>query len=227
MNDPALVLDEFRASNPAAGRLAQLVSLAVRVEPALLRRMRQVLVPGADAGAEADVWFSELVEARSAAYMLLQPGVANLLRSELAKDWPLLDRAWGVTHEVHATVAPAIQLEEEITWLALKGDLGGVERRLETVVAALREPGRTGLAIWAASALPRLPETAQKSTAAWMLALNATALLDSGAILSGDPPSGLVEAATSTLPTNLGSTTVTASTRGVSSSASSTNVVLK
>ena len=51
----------FEAISPAAVRLARAVSLAVRVEPELLRRARLALVPGADAGTEADLWFSPLV----------------------------------------------------------------------------------------------------------------------------------------------------------------------
>src|SRR5947207_259975 len=100
------LLDAFAREFPAAHRLARVVSLAARVEPELLRSARLRLFPEADAGAEADLWFSPLVQAHSPQALVLEPEVVPVLRQELAADRTLLDRAWGVLRHVHRD-APA------------------------------------------------------------------------------------------------------------------------
>ena len=66
----------LRLDNPDALRLGELVSLAARIEPELLRAVRLELTPF-DAAAEADLWFSPLVETRTADWIALVPAAAS------------------------------------------------------------------------------------------------------------------------------------------------------
>src|SRR5206468_3709185 len=79
----AALIDELERRNTAAVELALVVSLAVRVDPDLLRHAR--LMVGADAAAEADLWWSDLVAAQNADGFMLVPDVAEELRARLAQ----------------------------------------------------------------------------------------------------------------------------------------------
>src|SRR5262245_14691442 len=62
-----LLLDRIESS-PRTRRvvdLARYLSLAAWIEPALLRKARLTFLPRSDAGLEADLWFSPLVQSRS------------------------------------------------------------------------------------------------------------------------------------------------------------------
>jgi hypothetical protein len=163
------------AENPDALRLAELVSFAVLIEPALLRRMRLELLKGVDAGAEADLWLSPLVQTRSPEGISLLPGVAELLRQRLAQQPDLLEQAWNLTSQMHAGLPPTLLLEEELNKLSVNPDDRALQRIadiLHTVAATLvGDEERWGLANWAARALPRLPETIRKLDPARVLAM--------------------------------------------------------
>ena len=107
----------LQRTNPAAVELAETVSFAVLIEPQLLRAARRELVPDADAGAEADVWLSSIVEARSPDGIVLDRNAAQLLRRELRECRPdRFERAWRLLRSQHAHIALAIRLEEEINY---------------------------------------------------------------------------------------------------------------
>ena len=74
------MLRELEQEQPALVRLAEAVSLAIRVDPPLLRRMRLTLVPEADAGIEADLWRSALVKSRSPEGFVFHVEIAEALR---------------------------------------------------------------------------------------------------------------------------------------------------
>lgn len=177
ISQPEKELDALLESTPkAALELARVVSLAARIEPQLLRRARLELLPHLRVSAEADLWFSGLSEARSTRWMVLQRAVAERLRSELACDRALFDGSWNVLRKVHENIAPAVALEEEITYLALSPGSGrsiadAIETKLASVVHAIVSEQRTGLIDWIVRALPRLPERARDSQGATMLSL--------------------------------------------------------
>jgi hypothetical protein len=110
-------------SSPGALKLAQLVSLAARVEPELVRAVRLLYLPDVDAGAEADLWFSPAVQASSPLGLVFRPEVLAELRNELAKEenHDLLQKAWKALQIVHEHAPPAMLLEEEVTYLSLSG----------------------------------------------------------------------------------------------------------
>ena len=70
-----------------AAALACYASLATRVDSTLLRRLRLNLVQRASASAEADLWFSDLSESRDGESLVLDPGVAAVLRERLASQF--------------------------------------------------------------------------------------------------------------------------------------------
>jgi hypothetical protein len=86
------------------------------IEPQLLRAARRELVQHADAGAEADVWLSSIVEARPDG-IVLDRDAAQSMRQELRRrPGDRFDRAWKLVRSLHAHISPAIQLEEEINY---------------------------------------------------------------------------------------------------------------
>jgi tetratricopeptide (TPR) repeat protein len=165
-------------------RLARAVSLAVSVEPALLRRARVVLVPGADAGTESELWFSPLVLTRNATGLVLDPDALAVLRSDLAtgvEGSGFATRAHEVVEELHADLPDALGLEEDLIWAAVRHEAG--EESLEPATAALRlalasmlehEDGGRRVARWASQALGRLPDSVTATEAAKLLAVGAS-----------------------------------------------------
>src|SRR5882724_10967403 len=109
-----------RLRAPAAA-LAEAVSLAIRIEPQLLRKMRLELFPAADAGVEADLWFSPIVESRAPSGIVLQQEAALVLRQRLKEKPSTLEAAWGVIERLHGSISPALFAEERLAYLALAG----------------------------------------------------------------------------------------------------------
>lgn len=166
------IIERFAARRPFAVRLAEAVSLAVLVDPPLLRKARLDLVPGADPGAEADLWLSPLVQTRSPDGIVFSNEIAEALRSRLAADAGRLDRAWRTTQAMHRHLTPALRLEEEIAWLSVSSDPGAadrIEELLRSALAALVMGERRGLAHWFARALPTLPSRVRVTETARML----------------------------------------------------------
>ncbi|HEX8699741.1 MAG TPA: hypothetical protein VF815_12935 [Myxococcaceae bacterium] len=167
------VIAELEKSHPDAVRLAEVTSLAVRIDPAFLREARLALLPGVPSDAEADLWFSSLVESRSAVGFVLEPAVSHLLRQSLSLDEPLLLRAWALRQRFHPYLSPEMRLEEEVSWLALmEPDDEKLNEVLMRSVKAMSQGGERalGVARWALRAMPRLPDRALRTEAALALA---------------------------------------------------------
>lgn len=172
---------ELAQQAPGVVRLAEEVSLAVQVDPALLRRARLDLATDADAGTEADLWLSPLVRTRSPAGFVLVPELAAELRRRLAEDPDRLARARARVERAHAHLPPALRVEEELLWLSVRPDAGApaeMEERLQSAVAAFVRDGREGIAHWAARALPALPPHVQALEPARMLQAGARLRLE-------------------------------------------------
>ena len=161
--------------------LAQYVSFAVRVDPALLRAARLALFPASDAGLEADLWFSPLVTFRMPSGATLDDSIAADLRQRLwTTDRAGYEKAWALTRTLHANLSPAVQLEEELAYLEIHDDpeaQGRIAALLQSAVAAMIAGNHKGLAHWAARALPRLSERIRSLEPAQMLAAGASVRL--------------------------------------------------
>jgi tetratricopeptide (TPR) repeat protein len=163
-------------------RLAQMASLAVRIEPHLLRQLRIDCVPEADVGAEADLWFSDLVESRGADAIVLDGSVARLLREQLSREPERFDMAAKLTETAHAQTAPALQLEERIVALAARkrdAAVTDIDEALQPAVRAMRESDRRAreIARWWMRAAPRLDPVVWRSENAVALLMSASVLL--------------------------------------------------
>lgn len=177
---PALALLEHE-SEPAA-RLAELASLAVRVDAGLLRRLRQRLLRNADPQAESDLWFSAIVESRGRNGFQIIPEVLEELRERLAADRDRLIAAREVTKEAHVHASPAIRLEETLTGLVLEKPAGwekAIEREMEPALQTLAAGGADArdIARWALRAGPRLPAVVRTSSACRTLLMAAPLIL--------------------------------------------------
>ena len=162
-------IEALEARNPGAVELATAVSLAVRAEPDLLRHAR--LAVGADATAEADLWWSDLVASQNATGIMLDPAVAEALRARLAARPDLLARAWALIQAEHADEHLAVRLEELVNWLSIAGGADAAERVEALLVAGANEWMATadepaGGVRWILSALRRLPPPVAQSPAA-------------------------------------------------------------
>lgn len=169
------LLWELEQEQPALVCLAEAVSLAIRVDPPLLRCMRLTLVPEADAGTEADLWRSVLVKSCSPEGFVFYGEIAEALRERLAKSGRLAV-CWEKTELLHLHLSPAIRLEEEIAALSVSERPEAnarIEELLRSALAALVVEDRRGLANWAARALPALPAKSRKFLEARMLAMGA------------------------------------------------------
>jgi hypothetical protein len=132
------------------------VSLASRIEPALLRSARLRHLPGASAAAEADLWFGPLVRVRGEREIILYDDVARRLRAELS---PVeLTAARELVQSGHVHLPPLVRLEEELIWLATAPDQAGDAARMELrgVIKAMVASERPGLGRWALGFLARV-----------------------------------------------------------------------
>lgn len=153
------------------------MSFAALVDRPLLRQARVRLVPGADAGAEADLWLSPLVKSRSSEGITFTPEVAAVLRARLAADPARKDEAWKLTQQVHEHLPPTLKLEETVNHLSIDRSEEAARRideLLSSVLAAMASGGRDGLASWAARALASFPSSVRTRSTARMLAAGAS-----------------------------------------------------
>jgi hypothetical protein len=144
-------------SRPHALALARLVCPAALIEPQLLRRLRRQLLPNSDVGAEADFWFSALVDSRGVDSVVLDQDVASLLRAELRQKPSQLARVLDEIEDAHRYLPETLRLEERLIRLALQG--GGaalIETALRPALRTLHlgGDGARNLAQWALRALP-------------------------------------------------------------------------
>lgn len=164
-----------------ARQLGRVVSLAARIEPELIRAARLRLLPHLDVSAEVDLWFSPLVQSRTPLAIVLRTETVDALRAELAEDLRLLDGAWDVLQAMHENAPPVLRLEEELTWLGLRGQRSDadVNDLLRQAVYSMIDQDRSGIARWTARAFDRLPQPVKRHEAARMLNVGAKARVGS------------------------------------------------
>jgi kumamolisin len=195
------------ALDDPATRLAIALSIAVRIEPGLIRAIRLEILPSLDVCAETDLWFSDdLVASRGPDTIMLHRTLVPQLREELAGWLTASDEAdpvrelGEVTARVHAAISPTLALEERVAWLAARARLATregedvvpeMEAELGAALDALVRQGRAGVADWLIGAWPRLPETARRTKTAWRLRQAASLRADASRLPPEVAPSGL------------------------------------
>ena len=122
--------------------LKRTLSLAVRVEPELLRAVRVKLFPALGVGAEAMLWEDADVETRNATGIVFRPDRRQNFQSALAADPELLETAWEIIEPLHRSISPAIRMEEELAYASLSSAPGSQQRAAEItrrIVATLED----------------------------------------------------------------------------------------
>jgi 1,4-alpha-glucan branching enzyme len=185
-------LDALERTNADALKLGRLASLAARVETDLLRRLRLRFLPNADPSSEADLWFSPLIETRNVLGLVFSNAALAALRANALSELSAGDRTdlrkilrlWHPTDTL-------LGVEEELTFLALDGDVAGFDAELRRLVAALAKAIEQGddrlqnkLSIWVFNAWARLPIPADSQAAAELYLL---AGLEVGKLLPASP----------------------------------------
>jgi WD40 repeat protein len=178
-------IERLRTANSGAADLATLCSLAVLVEPELLRRLR-LLLPGVDITAESDLWSSELLAGASSRGIALDPLVADELRADLRLPrWSNLRTvAWQHIADCHRSLHWSLRLEEQINRHVVDG--AGPEVIEPLLLAAVGELStadrgsgtQVGIARWLIGALARLPRLAAATDASTAAGLAAGLHLD-------------------------------------------------
>ena len=183
-DDVTTIIQWLEDNREGAAKLAQAVSLATTVEPELLRAARLELCPGLGVEAESSVWFSPLVDSRSAIGISFSGEALQRVWAELKGNEPLFDRINDIrdlTAKYHQGIAPALQWEEEIVYWALSGKpeaADTIRARLQSILKTLLAPENARLAVWAERALPRMPDAVRVDTT---FALVAQAAFERGA----------------------------------------------
>jgi hypothetical protein len=96
----------------AVADLATALSVALRVEPELVRAVRLEILPTADVGAEADLWFGPWVQVRETGAVVFDDGVRRDLQARLADKLRIAapgspwHRLGDVVERVHVNTSP-------------------------------------------------------------------------------------------------------------------------
>lgn len=178
-----LHLEHLESINPDAIRLAEYASLAVRVEPELLREMRLKFLPNSDASAEADLWLSPLVSTRSAKWLAISYDAAEKLRSRLIQRPNELLKVRTFLRQQHTGIASTISLEEEILWLVVSSGaraIKSIDNLLKGVlVKILSNPKETSYLLrWFTGAAERFPNIVKETEGYALLVFVVSALLN-------------------------------------------------
>lgn len=181
---------DLKAAHPIAAKLAVSTSVPVRVSPAFLRLARLRLIPNGSTGIEADLWMSDLVEARSSAGFSFRPDVRNLLREQLAADSVLLERIWPEVHVPQSRwLSPRMLLEEELTWRLLRDSNDPwIETCWQQIWQDLHvDNNAKGIARWIIRAAPNLPNIALENELAQRVRIAAHLLVGDASVLGSEP----------------------------------------
>ena len=160
-------------TEPDVVALAEVVALAVQVDPPLLRAARREFIGHRGPDLEADLWHSALVASSNQSGVVFDELVAERLRFRLASRQDRCLRARAVVVAAHGGVDDATgwtsdtqRLEEELRFLALVP--GGV-RRARALLAAVRaeidQAGPDDYRDWHEGLLRRLPPVLQAAAA--------------------------------------------------------------
>lgn len=179
----AFLYSSFASIHPDAVRLGILASLATRIEPQLLRRLRLELAADLDVGMEAVLWHSDLVQEHAPTGIVMNTEIRTLLQRRLVLMPQLFNAAHRIIRQVHRGSAPALQLEEELVYQALKGNTSRVKELLRSMVATLISPEREGIAGWTGQVLLRIPPEIKDLEETRLLAAGAALRLGDSSIL--------------------------------------------
>ena len=137
--------------NISAFDLAVLLSIAVKIEPQLLRQARRHFLPHATIKAETDFWNSALIESKNASACVLKPEIQAALQDFLGKYPEILTQLEVFLNRLRVEMEypELFQLEEHIDILTQQfGADDLVDLELKRVAKTLLGRHDTGLLAW-------------------------------------------------------------------------------
>ena len=175
-NQPILDLDvkSLYFRNPLAYDLAVYLSLASRLEPEVVRRARNQLIPGSTAAIEGDLWNSAILESRNPSIIVINQEAKKQLQVTLADNKEKLNLAANVLAKIREKIdySEILKLEEQITYLSLRkdgGDQEEIDRILKRVVKTIVDFNEKGLIYWAERTLDHAEKGVTKTQGALLL----------------------------------------------------------
>lgn len=163
------MLAHLSRRRPDLVRLAEGLSLAIRIEPSLLRWSRLEERPRLDVSAELDFMASPLAGTVTADWLILVPSAAKRLRTRLARDETRLHAAWRRVSTLHENAPPTVQFEESLLWLEVSSPSrearANITERLDGLLGRFTEDSSETetIARWFAGRFRFLPEIAQET----------------------------------------------------------------
>lgn len=165
------LLDDVKFSHSEIVKLAKLVSLASKVESLLLRNIRMQFLPETESKLEFDLWFSQLVSARSSMNFVLHQGVARILANELQKGSNpglkvSITELWEFT-ELHSRHwSPRDRLAQKLRFFVLNRDFINLQKGIRDVLRDIHETKdeeqNLEWARWAKKNLPVIADSRSK-----------------------------------------------------------------
>ena len=165
--------DVLDASSDPVIKLAMVVSMAVQVDWAYLRRARICLLPELEANVEADLWASHLVTLRGPYGFVIDNEISHELQKLLC-EYPtspagsasMLEAAGELMLDEHQHLPPAVKVEEKVTYYSYLDRYTelDLERTLAPAYLAFQTGTRQRLIPWAKRALERFPKKVKELT---------------------------------------------------------------
>ena len=131
--------------------LAVLLSIAVKVEPSILRKVRRYFLPHATIKAETDLWNSILIESKNASACVLKSDIQAALQEFLGQYPEILAQLETYLNHLRTEMEypELFQLEERIDALTQRSDTDDlVDLELKRVAKTMLERYDTGLLAW-------------------------------------------------------------------------------
>jgi len=170
-------------------RLIQVLALALRIDPLLLRNARLRFAPRSDTEWETDIWFSSLMRARNSKFAVMREGTARTLIDDLATIPDEYQTAWQFVEQHTRHWPETDRLEQRLRLAAAKNEqnvlTAGFEQMLKTLQQTTNDDERRECARWVKGSLSGLISEGQHSQElAWLQQYIAAALGSSGQILN-------------------------------------------
>jgi formylglycine-generating enzyme required for sulfatase activity len=154
-------------------RLLLVLSLALRIEPLLLRNARLRFTPNVDLDFETTIWFSDVMHTRNAQACVMRGGIARALADELASNPAEFETAWRFVEDHSRHWPPQERLEQELRLAARTEDSialqQGFKRILQTLLLTEDADVKRDLSRWIKGAMPSLIKSDETSEMAHLL----------------------------------------------------------
>ena len=183
-------VEQLQQESPQQFQLLQVLALALRIEPLLLRNARLEFAPGSDIELETEIWFSTIMLSRNAKACIMRGGIARALVDDLSKNQQSYEKAWAFVQKHTRHWQGQDQLEQQLRLAARTNDTqalqNGFEQILNTLVYTEDAASKRDLSRWLKGAIPSFIVQKDQSETAHLLFQYAAAALGLPASWSGN-----------------------------------------